>query len=223
MTTSRRSSSSRGRTYGGESPEVRARRRYQAFLQAGYELFGTVGYRNTTMRKLCKSAGLTDRYFYAAFHSMEDLLVAVYEKQVAEIQQHILTAVLAVQPKGDTEALIHAGLDAFFSAVEDARTARIVWQEVMGVSARVDEVYHQTVQNFANLLRSLMQGVYPEWLATRDADLVHGVALGLVGSISQVTLDWLLSDYQAPREKVVATIATILRGLMLVAESESAD
>ena len=222
MTTTRRTSSrgSRGRTYGGESPEVRDRRRYQAFLEAGLELFGTVGYRATTMRKLCKAAGLTDRYFYAAFNSMEDLLVAVYEKQVAEIQQQILTAVLAAQPKGDTQALIRAGLDAFFGVVEDPRTARIVWQEVMGVSPRVDALYNQTVQNFATLLESLMQGIYPDWIDAQPAGLVHRVGLSVVGSVSQVTLDWLLSDYEAPREQVVASIAVILRGLMLVAEAE---
>ncbi|MQX52271.1 TetR/AcrR family transcriptional regulator [Alcanivorax sediminis] len=220
MTTTRRKSS-RGRTYGGESPEVRARRRYQAFLDAGLELFGTVGYRATTMRKLCKTAGLTDRYFYASFHSMEDLLVVVYEKQVAEIQQHILTAVLAVQPKGDNQALINTGLDAFFAAVEDARVARVVWQEIMGVSPRVDALYNQTVQNFASLLKSLMQGIHPDWISNQDAGLVHRVALGVVGSVSQVTLDWLLSDYQAPRADVVASVAMILRGLLLVAEADS--
>lgn len=219
MTSSRRTSS-RGRTYGGESPEVRARRRYQAFLEAGLELFGTVGYRATTMRKLCKTAGLTDRYFYAAFASMEDLLVAVYEKQVAEIQQQILSAVLAAQPKGDTQALINAGLDAFFAVVEDARTARVVWQEVMGVSPRVDAVYNQTVQNFATLLESLMRGVYPDWIAAQPQGQVNRVALGVVGSVSQVTLGWLLSDYQAPRAQVVASVAMILRGLMLVAEAD---
>lgn len=220
MTTTRRTSS-RGRTYAGESPEVRARRRYQTFLEAGLELFGTVGYRATTMRKLCKTAGLTDRYFYAAFNSMEDLLVAVYEKQVAEIQQQILTAVLAAQPKGDTQALINTGLDAFFAVVEDPRTARIVWQEVMGISPRVDALYSQTVQNFATLLASLMQGIYPEWIAAQPEGLVHRVALGVVGSVSQVTLDWLLTDYQASRAEVVASVAMILRGLMLVAEADS--
>ena len=67
-----------GRPYAGERPGERVLRRRQQFLDAGLELFGSIGYRATTVRILCKQAKLTDRYFYESFTSTEDLLLEVY-------------------------------------------------------------------------------------------------------------------------------------------------
>ena len=51
--------------------------RRAAFLEAGFELIGTEGYRAATVRAVCKQAGYTDRYFYQLFGSTEGLLLAV--------------------------------------------------------------------------------------------------------------------------------------------------
>ena len=65
-----------GRTYGGESADDRLTRRRRQLLDAGLELFGTAGYRATTVRQLCREAKVSDRYFYEQFDSTEDLLLA---------------------------------------------------------------------------------------------------------------------------------------------------
>ncbi len=91
------SSESTGRTYGGESLADRQAKRRQKFMAAGHELFGTVGFRQTTVRLLCKQAELTDRYFYESFDSIEDLLAAVYQQAIEQLQRQVLAAVLAEQ------------------------------------------------------------------------------------------------------------------------------
>jgi AcrR family transcriptional regulator len=53
-----------GRSYGGESANDRLARRRRQLLDAGLELFGTTGYRATTVRQLCREARVSDRYFY---------------------------------------------------------------------------------------------------------------------------------------------------------------
>lgn len=207
-----------GRTYGGESSEERSLRRRQRFIEAGHELFGTIGYRKTTMRTLCKTAELTDRYFYESFSSMEDLLVAVYGKLIGEMQAQVLLAVQGVAQRDDAAALIDAGLDAFFRAVEDPRSARVVWLEVLGVSPRVDALYNETLRGFALIFLGLAQSVYPQWRPDEARDRI--IAIGIIGAVSQVTMDWLLSDYKAPRAAMVEAMATIIRGLTLVVSQE---
>jgi AcrR family transcriptional regulator len=126
-----------GRTYGGESAAERLSRQRQQFMDAGLELFGTVGYRATTVRILCKQAGLTDRYFYKTFSDTEDLLAAVYTESLDQIQAEVIEAISDSSDHEPVSSQIDAGLEAFFSAFENARVARVCWLEVLGVSPRI--------------------------------------------------------------------------------------
>src|ERR1700735_1278322 len=90
-----------GRPYGGESPADRVARRRGQFLDAGLELFGTDGYRATTVRGLCKQAKVTDRYFYESFSGTEDLLAAVYQTCMGRVQQRVVTALASVRDEDD--------------------------------------------------------------------------------------------------------------------------
>jgi len=66
------------RPYGGLAMEERVAARRARFIEAGIELFGTQGFRGATVRGICAAAGLTDRYFYESFASLEALLADVY-------------------------------------------------------------------------------------------------------------------------------------------------
>lgn len=76
------------------------------------------------MRAL-RQAGLTDRYFYESFETIEDLLVAVYEELMGEMQGRIVAALQAAGPGRDADSLIDIGLDAFFRQVENSAAARL--------------------------------------------------------------------------------------------------
>lgn len=81
-----------GRTYGGESADDRLTRRRRQLLDAGLELFGTAGYRATTVRQLCREPKVSDRYFYEQFDSTEDLLLAVYDECTRALEEAALAA-----------------------------------------------------------------------------------------------------------------------------------
>src|SRR3569623_2122422 len=66
------------RPYGGLAKAERVAPRRARFIAAGIELFGTQGFRGATVRGICAAAGLTDRYFYESFASLEALLAEVY-------------------------------------------------------------------------------------------------------------------------------------------------
>jgi AcrR family transcriptional regulator len=200
-----------GRLYAGENPAERKSRRKQQFVEAGLELFGTAGYRQATVRELCRQAELTDRYFYESFASTEDLLVAVYLECIARIRGEVVARV-AAGPAAGAESLFERALDGFFTCVEDSRLARVVWLEVLGVSPRVDQVYTRCIRDFSELLLTLTGTVRPEWNTT---DVRYRMmAIGLIGAVSESTKQWLFEDYRAPRALMVETTAPLFLGLL---------
>jgi AcrR family transcriptional regulator len=201
-----------GRTYGGESPGERAARRRRAFVEAGIELFGQVGYRKATVRLLCQQAGLTDRYFYESFSGgMEDLLAEVYDECITRLRAGVL-APLSASAGASAEVLMRGALDGFFAAVEDARLARIIWLEVLGVSPRIDQLYTRRTRDFAELLVSLARGMFPRWPADEQRDRL--LAIGMIGAVSESAKQWLLDDYRAPRASMVEAATPLFVGML---------
>lgn len=198
-----------GRTYAGESAGVRLERRRRQLLDAGLELFGTAGYRATTVRLLCREARTSDRHFYEQFDSTEDLLVAVYDEGTARLEQAVLAAL--DDRTGEVGDLARRGLDAFLTLVEDdPRLARVVWFEVLGVSARVEATYLARMQRFGHLMLDV--------LADRDdtADLPDAarelMASAAVGAVSNAVVTWSITGFATEREVVTESLAQFLAG-----------
>lgn len=198
-----------GRTYAGESASDRLARRRRQLLDAGLELFGTAGYRATTVRQLCRAAKVSDRYFYEQFDTTEDLLLAVYTECTARLEDAAVTAI--GDRGGEVHELAHRGLDAFLAVVEsDPRLARVVWFEVLGVSPRVESAYLARMQSFGHLMVAVV--------ADRDgAPEVPGVARELmattaVGAVSYTVMTWANADFSPAREQVARTLARFLAG-----------
>lgn len=214
----RKPSAESGRVYAGESAAERLARQRRQFMAAGLELFGTVGYRATTVRMLCKQAGLIDRYFYKNFKDTEDLLAAVYTDATAQIEAEVMKAIAPALSSQDPERAIEAGLDAFFRVFENSRVARVCWMEVNGVSPRIDALYTRRIEQFGDLLLSLAETMLPLPRATYEEARITAVAV--VGAISQSALFWLLSNYKADRKVLVSATARVLRGTMSVLISD---
>ncbi|HEY2199509.1 MAG TPA: TetR/AcrR family transcriptional regulator, partial [Mycobacterium sp.] len=67
------------RPYGGVSATDRRHQRRQRLIEAGLQLFGTRGIAAVGIVDVCAEAGLTKRYFYENFASIEALAEAVFE------------------------------------------------------------------------------------------------------------------------------------------------
>lgn len=198
-----------GRTYAGESATDRLARRRRQLLDAGLALFGTAGYRTTTVRQLCREAKVSDRYFYEQFDSTEDLLLAVYDECTAGLERAALEAV--GDGSGEVIEVAHRGLDAFLALVEsDPRLARVVWFEVLGVSPRVESAYLARMQSFGHLMVAVV--------ADREgAPEVPDVARELmattaVGAVSYTVMTWAGADFSPARDDVAETLARFLAG-----------
>ena len=201
-----------GRRYRGVSEEVRRTERRQRFIEAGLDVFGGRGYHSSTVRSICASAGLTERYFYESFENSEDLLCVVYNACVQRLREHMLAAL--VEAPQDPEQMARIALHQVFECVrDDPRLARILFIEVLGVSERVDMMYRLTVENFTALLVRLMKPLFGEgkWPPPLEAEIV---ANAMVGAIVATAGRWLLLGFSTPVEAVVENLHTIFTGVI---------
>lgn len=198
-----------GRTYAGESASDRLERRRRQLLDAGLELFGTSGYRATTVRQLCREAKVSDRYFYEQFDSTEDLLLAVYDACTARLEEAALAAL--GDRDDDVGDLARRGLDAFLALVEaDPRLARVVWFEVLGVSARVESAYLSRMQRFGHLMLAVLAD--RDDARPLDHDAHELMASAAVGAVSNAVVTWSITGFASDRAVVTESLAAFLAG-----------
>ena len=189
------------RRYRGVTPEERQKRRREQLLDAGLELFGTVGYGHTSVRAICQEASLNQRYFYESFDSREDLLEAVYLRVIAELNQ---TALLAAMEAEGLEQKARAGLSAWWSVITgDARKARIVGVELVGASERL-----KTLQR--NARSAMAEFLIAEYtVATGSRDLAGArldpvlTARSLVGAIVELLMGYMGGEIDKSIDEIV--------------------
>lgn len=205
----------KGRVYGGLTAEERQVRRRAQFVAAGLEVFGTTGFRTATVRAICRQAGLTDRYFYESFGDKEDLLLAVYLDCIARFQAAVAPVLEAWAVDTDPRTALDAGLDLYFRWVEDPKVARVVWQEVLGVSDRVDAVYAVTMRTFATTLLDAVRTRDLDWT---DSEAAEMIAVAATGALVQAAMQWRIEGHATPRATMVAATRRVLLGLQVAVE-----
>jgi AcrR family transcriptional regulator len=83
------------RPYRGVSAIDRRDRRRQQLIDAGLELFGTRGIAAVGIVDVCAEAGLTKRYFYENFASIDTLADAVFEHVTGNLVAAVAPAITA--------------------------------------------------------------------------------------------------------------------------------
>lgn len=212
----RRRGARTGRAYGGQPLEARVAERRARFVEAGIELFGTQGFRATTVRGVCAAAGLTDRYFYESFDSLEALLAAVYRTLMERLRERLLHSAdrAAARQAGarDIERQVAAGLRIWFDLVRDARFARIVLREVLGVSREIDALYEACTREFAEITVAPLHAAWAQGRLSVEDRALLGRAL--VGAAIQVAVTWAMGGYRQSRRVVVRTCTLVTVGTL---------
>jgi AcrR family transcriptional regulator len=186
------------RTYRGITPSQRQAERRARLLQAGLDLFGTLGYARTSIRAVSTAASLNSRYFYESFSSREDLLYSVYEQIVVDIFTKVSEAVAG---EDTIEAQARAGLRAGWTAVtEDRRKARIVAIEVVGVSERLERLRRESRHALAQLTADRALSLAGDLRLRLDPVIT---ARFLMGGIVELLADWINGDLTASTDEVV--------------------
>jgi len=225
MPASAKSAAQPARPYGGLAMEDRVAARRARFIEAGVELFGTQGFRAATVRGVCAAAGLTDRYFYESFASLEALLAAVYcsvrDGFATRLTQESFTS---QDWRGDAAAIerqVTAAYELWFDTVRDPRFARILLVEVLGVSPQMDALYEQSAQAMAALTVAPLAATHPTLKLSKARRELLGRAL--VGAALQVAKMWMTGGYRLPRRDVVRTCVLVATGTLAALRAQSAS
>jgi AcrR family transcriptional regulator len=189
------------RQYGGVDADQRMHERREKFIAAGLESFGTLGYGQATIRGICQLAGLTERYFYESFNNKEDLLCAVFNRLISELEAGAQMIIETPGTKPE-EAACQITKSFYLLFLQDPRRARVQLFEVLGVSPRVDEEYRESIKTLAGWIKiifcSLFPSLEPEWLETTI------IPTSISGAMIANAHQWVLDGFQTPVDDIVS-------------------
>ena len=188
------------RVYGGVKADLRKKERRGKLLSAALEAFGTTGYPATSVKNICKIAGLTERYFYESFKNKEDLLCAAYQQMVGELKNE---SIFIINNKGEAyeEAAYGALVNFFRWFEEDPRKAKLIFFEVLGVSDRVDRVYRAGLVTLREIIDYVIIKASPEIDINAQANLL--ITTGLAGALIHIAHVWALDGFNLSIDDIV--------------------
>lgn len=199
------------RVWRGIPRAERVQERRVRLLEAGLEVFGTVGVRHATVGAICQQAHLTQRYFYESFPNLKSLLSAVFTELTDQQLERMATAATSVRLTGGgpTEAT-RAALTSYFSDLQgDRRVARIQLLEILGCDEGADRCYQMAIRRAADLvlhtaeIREVSRPAVPRLLA-----------LGMIGAVVEIATMWLLADFADPLDAVVGSALMIFEAVI---------
>ena len=194
------------RQYRGVSAEQRRAERRLKLLDAGKQVFGTEGYQAATVRQICTTAGLTERYFYESFKNLNELFNEVYDRELDALRAALLAEIAAAP--NSIEGMARAALQRYFSTLQDDPCgARILIIEVYGTTHDMERMYRRGVSDFAEIIRSIIE----TQISAEDSYLDAGLlSTAVVGAHIHVAMRWLLGGYKEAKDDVVENCLTII-------------
>ena len=158
---------------------ARAAEEVDALVRAGLAVLARVGVEGLTVAEVLNEAGLSTRAFYRHFHSKDELLLAIYERDATATRDRLRARLVkARSPQLAIEAWIDETLALAFDARRARHTrplaregARLQGEFPAEFAAIVDGV----VEPLVEVLRA-MGNDQPE----RDARTIHAIAWQLV-------------------------------------------
>ncbi len=171
--------------------EERRNRRHDALLTAGVELLGAADGPSVNVRAACRSAGLTERYFYESFADRDAYVRAVYT-HVGERARDTIARAVADAPEDLPEAAVRAFVEL---VLDNPTVGRVLLLAPLSEPA-IGGSGAALVPDFVELVRAQ--------LSTDDADERHLVAVGVVGALTALFVGYLDGSITTPREAFLA-------------------
>jgi AcrR family transcriptional regulator len=191
------------RSWRGVPLDVRRSERREQLIDAAYELLGHGGWQNTTVRGVCQTARLNPRYFYESFDTLEDLLIAVFDRLIVEVTQVALAAIEASGPDPTKRAT--TVIDRIIRFVtDDPKRARILFVEARG-NVRLGRRRLGTMHATAEFLEQYL------WRQTNLASDRVGLVAShlLVGGLTELVVTWLDGQLDISLEDLVEDAAAL--------------
>lgn len=175
-------------------------------LDAAFDLLGTEGWAGTTVRAVCHEARLNPRYFYESFADLDALVVAVYDRLIAQLAAAVMAAVADAgdDPRDQTRAALRCIVDF---VDEDRRRGRVLYVEALG-----NEALNRRRLETAHLLVTTVE----QHAAATQGALPAGEPIGrigaalLVGGAGELVVAWLDGRIDVDRDQLVDDATELL-------------
>lgn len=197
------------RSYGGKTGAERAAERRERLVAATITVLSVHGEARATMTAICAEAGLTERYFYESFASLDDALLAALDSVCEEILA--LATSVSEQTPGPPDVRVHAVMESFVglvsSAPEKARVAVIHSSANPRLRARRNEL----LSVFADFVAREAADLYGDqaWPAARAR--IHGLVY--IAGFSELVASWLTGDVELSTAELVETAEDLFAAL----------
>ncbi|GAA4193869.1 TetR/AcrR family transcriptional regulator [Streptosporangium oxazolinicum] len=194
-----------GRSYRGMSAEERLAERRERLISAAYILYSDPGFPETTIERLCAEARISNRAFYECFSGRDELMQTVYDRCVRETLDAMSKA---IEQAPDTLAdRVETGVTSYISFVtDDRRRARIMHLEVRRAGECLVTSRQSAVAAFTRTIESNVADL-PEVTKANQ----HLLALGMIGAIQELLIEWVLADDPPPVAGLIDTATHIFR------------
>jgi AcrR family transcriptional regulator len=182
--------------YAGKSAVQRQTERRARLIDACYDLMGS-GEGGISVRSVCQASGLTSRYFYESFSSLDELLVAVFDGVMAATSDRFLAA--WAKTDGSIAGSVNALAIAFVEmTLDDPRAMTIGFKEAWNSEA----LMRRRVTTLHGYATNLAETVAKEaGIADQRHPTLDVAAFVVIGGLLEATLGWLDGDLHVTRDE----------------------
>lgn len=184
----------RERGWGGRSLDERRAARRAQLLEAGLDLVSEGGTQAVTVRAVCRTAKLTERYFYESFTDRETFTGDLYDEVAAGCVEAIVSATGSSDrsPRAIASAAV-AAVVAY--ALEDPRHGRLLF-----VAPSTDPALLAKRDRMMPVITRLVRTQISDAAGEAHRDLV---AASLVGALGNLFLQYIEGSLQVRRDEFV--------------------
>jgi AcrR family transcriptional regulator len=200
------------RRYAGQSAAERDAQRLERLRAACRELIGTQGYAATTIERICATAGVSTRHFYQHHANKEAAFIDLYESIAAASYAAAGASLAETEGRPIVERIPHAFLAYLSPMVEDERTARIAFVEIMGVSPELETRRLAFRESLVEMIEAVGGAAAANGeIADRD---FRFAAIALAGAATSVVYDWMVQGQPVPVERLEESLAELALTLL---------
>ncbi|MBV8692067.1 MAG: TetR/AcrR family transcriptional regulator [Actinobacteria bacterium] len=188
-----------GGSYAGVSAAQRRTERRARLLGAGLEVIGTEGWSAATVRAICREAGLSSRYFYESFDSIEQLAAEIFDGIFQRATQSVIDVVDAA-PR-DPHLRNRVAIETFVRELsDDPRVARFAFIETLGSQLLVE----RRLAALRSAVEALLVHKRQSRRQPRATETYREVvATVLIGGLAELLIAWMHGRLDAELPQLV--------------------
>lgn len=179
------------RMFKGQSAAERKAERRARLDEAALDIIGTRGWGEATMTEICRTAGLTERYFYESYRNRDELYLALLDRLAEEVRDAVLAPLSTgpQDPRERIEASARALVDVLFGDPRKGRAALSEGLDNPVLQRRRREIIH-SIGALLETQRDVLFG--PQADAARSAMAIAAIS-GATSELITRRLDGILS------------------------------